>query len=55
MLSGDGDCAEIQWFFLGVTLPGWSLIGFIILGIIALLILILPNRKFPRKIELSRW
>ena len=55
MLSGSGDCAEIQWFFLGMTLPGWSLIGFIFLGMMALRVLIFLNRKSSYKIEPSRW
>ena len=26
ILSGSGECAEVQWQFLGLTLPGWSLV-----------------------------
>ncbi len=29
VLSGDGTCAEIVWTFLGVSIPGWTLVGFI--------------------------
>ena len=29
MLSGTGDCAEVQWRFLGLTIPGWTLVCFI--------------------------
>lgn len=28
-LRGTGDCAEVQWQWLGLTIPGWSLIGFV--------------------------
>ena len=28
MLIGDGNCAEIVWTFLGISIPGWSLIWF---------------------------
>lgn len=35
VLSGSGECAEIQGIFLGITLPGWTMIGFIVLGIVA--------------------
>ncbi len=29
VLSGDGTCAEVMWTFLGVSIPGWTLVGFI--------------------------
>ncbi|MTI14061.1 disulfide bond formation protein B [Sansalvadorimonas verongulae] len=29
MLSGTGDCAQVQWVFLGLSIPGWTLICFI--------------------------
>ena len=29
MTSGTGDCAKTAWSFLGITLPGWALIGFV--------------------------
>ena len=28
VLSGDGSCAEVVWTFLGLSIPGWTLIGF---------------------------
>lgn len=28
MTQGTGDCAQISWQFLGITLPGWALVGF---------------------------
>ena len=34
ILSGDGTCAEVVWQFLGLSIPGWTLIGFI--GLIAI-------------------
>ena len=27
-----GDCGEISWTFLGVTMPGWTLICFVLIG-----------------------
>lgn len=44
VLSGSGECAEISWRFLGLTLPGWSLVVFIGLGILALVQLLRPRR-----------
>lgn len=29
LLQGDGNCAESVWSFLGLTIPGWTLIAFI--------------------------
>ena len=34
LLRGDGNCAEIQWTLLGLSIPGWTLICF--LGLAAL-------------------
>ncbi|HSG63006.1 MAG TPA: disulfide bond formation protein B [Pseudomonadales bacterium] len=29
MLQGDGNCAEVVWTFLGLSIPGWTLVAFI--------------------------
>lgn len=29
VLVGDGSCAEVVWSFLGLSIPGWTLVGFI--------------------------
>lgn len=29
LLQGDGNCAEVAWTFLGLSIPGWTLIAFI--------------------------
>lgn len=34
LLRGDGNCAEVAWTFLGVSIPGWTLVAFIGLAII---------------------
>lgn len=28
MIRGSGNCAEVQWDFLGLTIPGWSAVAF---------------------------
>lgn len=28
-IQGDGNCAEVMWQFLGISIPGWLLISFI--------------------------
>jgi len=29
MLRGDGQCAEVSWVFLGLSIPAWALLGFL--------------------------
>lgn len=29
LLRGDGNCAEVQWQLLGLSMPGWVLLAFI--------------------------
>ena len=36
MFEANGDCANIDWKFLSLTIPDWSLAAFICLGITAL-------------------
>ncbi len=33
MLRGDGNCAEVVWTFLGLSIPGWTLVCFILLAL----------------------
>ena len=28
LLQGDGNCAEVSWTFLGLTIPAWTLVAF---------------------------
>lgn len=37
MFSGTGDCADILWTFLGVSIPGWTLVAFLGLAALSLL------------------
>lgn len=32
VLTGSGECAEVAWVFLGLSMPGWVLICFVALG-----------------------
>ncbi|WP_345295726.1 disulfide bond formation protein B [Luteimonas vadosa] len=36
VLTGSGDCGNIDWTFLGLSMPAWSLIWFVVLGGLAL-------------------
>lgn len=35
VLRGSGECAEIDWVFMGITLPGWTLVVFAGLFVLA--------------------
>lgn len=37
MTRGTGDCAEVAWSFLGISIPGWALVGFAALAVMAAL------------------
>ncbi|MBN8737444.1 MAG: disulfide bond formation protein B [Xanthomonadales bacterium] len=37
MFSGSGDCAQVTWRFLGLSMAGWTLIWYVLLGAWALL------------------
>lgn len=37
MLSGTGDCAKVDWTFLGFSMPAWTLAAFLMLATLSLL------------------
>ena len=32
VMTGSGECADVDWTFLGVSMPAWSLVWFVLLG-----------------------
>ena len=32
MLNGTGECAEVLWTFMGLSIPGWTLVAFIFMA-----------------------
>jgi len=36
-LRGTGDCAKVVWRFLGLSIPAWTLLGFVGLGVLSIL------------------
>ena len=36
VFTGSGECAEINWSFLGLTMPGWAFVWFVLLAALAL-------------------
>ena len=33
VLTGTGDCGTVDWTFLGLSMPAWSLVWFVLLGL----------------------
>ena len=36
MILGTGDCGEVTWTFLGLSIPGWTLIAFVGMAVVNL-------------------
>lgn len=45
VLRGSGSCADIQWQFLGFSIPAWTLFLFVVLTLIALVQLFRPVER----------
>ena len=52
ILRGDGNCAVIDWEFLGLSLPAWTGVGFFLLADWAVMALMLP-KLFARHLAAS--
>ena len=44
VLTGSGECANIDFSLLGLSLPAWTLIGFAILALMPLRMLLMKHR-----------
>ncbi len=44
MTMGTGNCAEVTWTLLGISIAGWALLGFVALGV-TLALWLQSNRK----------
>lgn len=47
---GTGECAEIQWTLLGISIPGWTFAAFAIMGVTVIVSLI----RNPRRRDIFR-
>ena len=36
VFTGSGECAAVNWSFLGLSMPGWTFLWFVALGLLAL-------------------
>lgn len=47
MLTGDGNCAEVVWSFVGLSIPAWTLIAFASIALTALFVLLRSRKHQP--------
>ena len=45
IFKGSGDCTAIDWTFLGGSIANWSLISFVLIGVVALTLLVRQVRQ----------
>ena len=45
VFKGSGECAEVQWTFWGLSIPGWTLVVFV--GLVAFGLYLLRTRRAP--------
>lgn len=38
VFTGSGECAKVDWTFLGLAMPAWTLIAFVSLGVFAVIV-----------------
>jgi len=36
VLRGSGECADVLWTFLGLSIPAWTLVAFVVMGLVGL-------------------
>ena len=51
VLTGSGECAVIDWTFLGQSLPVWSLLFFVVLAVVSLWQLL---RRYPTQAQAKK-
>ncbi len=43
VIRGDGNCAKIDAAWIGLSLPAWTLMAFLALGLLAILMIVIPR------------
>ncbi|MGH8031454.1 MAG: disulfide bond formation protein B, partial [Luteimonas sp.] len=44
VLTGSGECARVDWTFLGLSMPAWSLLWFVLLALLVVTTTMLARR-----------
>ena len=44
IFSGTGECSKVQWRMLGLSIPEWALVWFVIFAIVALVVIVKARR-----------
>lgn len=45
ILRGSGECAEVSWTMLGLSIPGWTLIAFAAFAVLGAFLLLRPSGR----------
>ena len=45
VLTGSGECATVDWHFLGLSMPAWSLLWFVLLALLVLRAMSMRHRS----------
>ena len=48
VLRGSGECADPGWIFLGLSIAGWALVWFVLLGALAVYLALIVRRRDKR-------
>jgi protein dithiol:quinone oxidoreductase len=48
VFKGEGDCAKVAWKFLGLSIPEWALVWFVLFVVAAMLAMVLTARSVRR-------
>ena len=51
MLLGSGSCAEVQWTFLSLSIPGWTLLFYVLTALVSIYLMIFRG---PRPFQLFK-
>ncbi|HEY3787181.1 MAG TPA: disulfide bond formation protein B [Steroidobacteraceae bacterium] len=54
VLTGSGECSQVNWKFLGLAMPAWVLICAVLLGGLGMLTNLWPGRPNPVKLSARR-
>jgi disulfide bond formation protein DsbB len=45
MLRGNGNCADAQWSFIGLSMPQWVLVWFVGFAVVSVVVFVLAGKK----------